>query len=66
MPRSCSANRKRRLDDVDAERHPRDAFRLQDVADLLRRLLEEARLRRHGAAQAHEARERLLLGIHGA
>src|SRR5215510_166124 len=49
----------RRLDQVDAEGHPGDAFGLQDVADLDGRLLEEPGLRRDGAAHTDHPRERL-------
>src|SRR6185295_18858325 len=38
------------------------ALGLEDVADLLGRLLEEPGLRRHGAAHADHARQRLLRG----
>src|SRR4030095_4589842 len=44
-----------RLDQIDAERHPGDAFGAQDVADLRCRLLEEPRLGRDGAAHADHA-----------
>src|SRR5215470_2926368 len=49
----------RRLDQVDAERHPGDAFGFQDVAKLDGRLLEEPGLRGDRATHADHARERL-------
>jgi hypothetical protein len=60
-PERLERKEKRRLHDVDSERQVAHALGLEDVADLLRRLLEEPCLRRHRAAQADQSRQRLLL-----
>src|SRR5206468_3326223 len=57
--RFLKGEEKRRLHQIDAERHSGDALGAQDVANLYRRLLEEPRLGRDGAAHADHAGEGL-------